>query len=585
MISISDGRNELYQWDTGSTLTVDADCSQVHFSNKVFGRSIDVDVVDSVAIIPDILLQTDKDLTAWAFVGTAENGYTKISRTFKVNRRNKPADYVFTPTDQTSLEEIKEKLDYLESIQDPDAIKDAVEDYLEQNPVEAPVQSVNGHTGDVELTAEDVGARPETWIPTAAEVGALPSETAIPQKTSDLINDSGFITKYTETDPTVPAWAKQPQKPSYTAAEVGAQPKGNYVKTVNGVAPDESGNVKVDISEGGGNVGCLLTVETITIGEEPGEPENIPVTGLGLDLTAYSAKVGDGFYINPVVKPSNATNRAVTWKSNATSIATVDGNGYVTCKAEGNAVITCTTVDGGFTATCSVSVAAADSGGDTEVTLTSISATYSGGDVAVGTAVNDLTGIVVTAHYSDGTSETVTGYTLSGTIAEGSNTITASYGGKTTTFAVTGVAESTGGKVQFSTLELTSGGIKADGTAHTLGGTYYAVIPYTDGMYIRTLWNTGWAAKTYPPVLVETNGNYTPVTNFNIQYDDDGTTKQICAIGSKMPHMVDMTLSGYPAGSRITVNMLIGNAYGDDSYKGLSMDDSDWLYYIPGGES
>ena len=134
MLTLNDGRSELWQWDTGRTLTVDADCSQVHFSNKVFGRSIDVDVVDGVAIVPDILLQTDKDLNVWAFVGTAENGYTKISKTFKVNRRNKPADYVFTPPDQTSLEEIKEKIDYLESIQDPDAIKNAVEDYLEQNP-------------------------------------------------------------------------------------------------------------------------------------------------------------------------------------------------------------------------------------------------------------------------------------------------------------------------------------------------------------------------------------------------------------------------------------------------------------------
>ena len=158
MLTLNDGRTELWQWDTGRKLTVDADCSQVHFSNKVFGRSIDVDVVDGVALIPDILLQTDKDLTAWAFVGTAKNGYTKISKVFKVNRRNKPADYVFTPPEQTSLEEIKEKLGYLESIQDPDAIKNAVEDYLEKNPVEAPVQSVNGKTGKVELTAEDVGA-------------------------------------------------------------------------------------------------------------------------------------------------------------------------------------------------------------------------------------------------------------------------------------------------------------------------------------------------------------------------------------------------------------------------------------------
>lgn len=158
MLTLNDGRSELWQWDTGRTLSVDADCSQVHFSNKVFGRSIDVDVIEGAAIIPDILLQTDRDLNVWAFVGTAENGYTKISKTFKVNRRNKPADYVFTPPEQTSLEEIKEKIDYLESIQDPDAIKNAVNDYLEQNPVEAPVQSVNGQTGTVELTAADVGA-------------------------------------------------------------------------------------------------------------------------------------------------------------------------------------------------------------------------------------------------------------------------------------------------------------------------------------------------------------------------------------------------------------------------------------------
>lgn len=158
MLTLNDGRAELWQWDTGRTLAVDADCSQVHFSNKVFGRSIDVDVVDGVAIIPDVLLQTDKDLNVWAFVGTAENGYTKISKTFKVNRRNKPADYVFTPTEQTTLAELSGRLDRIEESQDPDAIKNAIDNYLKQNPVEAPVQSVNGRTGAVELTANDVGA-------------------------------------------------------------------------------------------------------------------------------------------------------------------------------------------------------------------------------------------------------------------------------------------------------------------------------------------------------------------------------------------------------------------------------------------
>lgn len=106
MLTLNDGRSELWQWDTGRKLTVDADCTQVHFSNKLLGRSIDVDVIDGVANIPDVILQTDKDFTAWAFVGSAKNGYTKISKVFKVNKRNKPADYVFTPVEQMTIDEI-----------------------------------------------------------------------------------------------------------------------------------------------------------------------------------------------------------------------------------------------------------------------------------------------------------------------------------------------------------------------------------------------------------------------------------------------------------------------------------------------
>lgn len=116
MLTLDDGRKELWQWDTGRKISADKECSQVHFSNKVFGRSFDVNVVDGIAKIPDVLLQTDKDLMVWAFVGTTENGYTKISKTFKINRRNKPADYVFTPPEQTSLEEIKGRIERLESI-------------------------------------------------------------------------------------------------------------------------------------------------------------------------------------------------------------------------------------------------------------------------------------------------------------------------------------------------------------------------------------------------------------------------------------------------------------------------------------
>ena len=100
---------------------------------------------------------------------------------------------------------------------------------------------------------------------------------------------------------------------------------------------------------------------------------------------------------------------------------------------------------------------------DPEVTLTSISATYSGGDVAVGTALTSLTGIVVTATYSDGNTAPVTGYTLSGEIAEGSNTITVTYEGKTATFTVTGVAEEEPGNDNLAESNIIATGLnKAD---------------------------------------------------------------------------------------------------------------------------
>ena len=107
-----------------------------------------------------------------------------------------------------------------------------------------------------------------------------------------------------------------------------------------------------------------------------------------------------------------------------------------------------TTADGGSKWIELISILRNSSSGggsdETDVTLSSISATYNGGDVPVGTALNSLTGITVTGTYSNGSTSNVTGYTLSGTIAEGNNTITVSYGGKTTTFIVVGYTEQEG---------------------------------------------------------------------------------------------------------------------------------------------
>lgn len=50
---------------------------------------------------------------------------------------------------------------------------------------------------------------------------ALIDAIVVPTKVSELTNDKGYLTSYTETDPTVPSWAKASTKPSYTKSEVG----------------------------------------------------------------------------------------------------------------------------------------------------------------------------------------------------------------------------------------------------------------------------------------------------------------------------------------------------------------------------
>ena len=110
-MTLTDGRGELYQWDTGRTLTVDdATVTQVHFQNRAYGRTIDVDVKDGTAIIPDEILQKPGDLRVYAFSGTAASGFTKVERVFNVVRRNKPNDYMFTPTEQKSLEGLQKQI-------------------------------------------------------------------------------------------------------------------------------------------------------------------------------------------------------------------------------------------------------------------------------------------------------------------------------------------------------------------------------------------------------------------------------------------------------------------------------------------
>lgn len=88
------------------------------------------------------------------------------------------------------------------------------------------------------------------------------------------------------------------------------------------------------------------------------EVVTIPVTGISLNETELSLTEDEQFQIIATVKPTNATNKEVAWSSSDENVATVDENGVVTAVEAGVATITATTVDGGFTATASITVEA-----------------------------------------------------------------------------------------------------------------------------------------------------------------------------------------------------------------------------------
>lgn len=155
------------------------------------------------------------------------------------------------------------------------------------------------------------------------------------------------------------------------------------------------------------------------------------VTGLTLDVTSISlGTIGATSQITATTVPSGA---AVTWVSSDTSVATVN-NGLVTAVGYGSATITASA--GNLTAQCSVLIA--------QATVTSISAVYTPSGTIYETNIPSLdtlkNDLVVTAQWSNGTTSTVTDYALSGTLSVGSNTVTVSYGGQTTTITVTVIA-------------------------------------------------------------------------------------------------------------------------------------------------
>ena len=173
-------------------------------------------------------------------------------------------------------------------------------------------------------------------------------------------------------------------------------------------------------SNNGKTASCKVTVNPIQPTGIKATPETSTLYGLNgtVKLTAN-------------VMPSNATNKAVTWSSNNTSVATVSSDGTVKAVGYGTAVITAKTVNG-LTSNCTITVK------KVEVTSLTIATQPTKTSYYVGDTLNTA-GLTLKATYTNGTAKTISsGFTcnVSKLTSTGTQTVTVSYGGKTVSFKV-----------------------------------------------------------------------------------------------------------------------------------------------------
>ena len=118
---------------------------------------------------------------------------------------------------------------------------------------------------------------------------------------------------------------------------------------------DQNGRVTA-VAQGGATITAAVDGKSAKCSVTVNAAAPVPVTSVSLDKTSLELTEGKTAQLTATVEPNNATNKNVTWESSNTSVATVDANGLVTAVSAGTATITVTTVDGGKTDTCTVTV-------------------------------------------------------------------------------------------------------------------------------------------------------------------------------------------------------------------------------------
>lgn len=205
---------DIWQWDYGQILRIQGlslpTAVEIHFSLDEHGgeaaRRIGVTKDGATDVpIPDSMVENESAygdsyyFFAYIYLTDETSGNTEYKIRAKVSTRSKPEGYVSGGND-TFAEILK-------------TVNEIAEDK-----VDIPVPAKVGQVLSVKAT--DESGKPTEFE--ATDQGGGVSDEKIVEAVNAYLEEHPLD----ETDPTVPDWAKQPEKPSYTALEVGADATG-----------------------------------------------------------------------------------------------------------------------------------------------------------------------------------------------------------------------------------------------------------------------------------------------------------------------------------------------------------------------
>ena len=277
--------------------------------------------------------------------------------------------------------------------------------------------------------------------------------------------------------------------------------------------------ITVTTEDGGKTATCKVTVKAKTVS----------VTEVSLDKTELTLTEGETETLTATVRPDNADNRKVTWSSDKTDVATVDGDGRVTAVKAGVAVITVTTEDGGKTATCKVTVKA-KTVSVTEVSLDKTELTLTEGETETLTATvrpDNADNRKVT--WSSDKTEVATvggdGRVTAVKPGEAVVTVTTEDGGRTATCKVT---------VKAKAVPVT--GVEVNPWAVTLSVRGTSKLSYTIRPADATNQNVKWESESPSVATVDSEGNVQGVAAGTAKIcvtTEDGGFKSYCTVTVK----------------------------------------------------